>query len=74
MKKIKGVENMDYVDRMKMELTELLNRYNKLEKFYDENFNDIEYVKRILIEKQKKVMKRYISILAIRLKLEGEEI
>ena len=65
---------MDYVDRMKMELTELLNRYNKLEKFYDENFNDIEYVKRILIEKQKKVMKRYISILAIRLKLEGEEI
>ena len=65
---------MDYVDRMKMELTELLNRYNKLEKFYDENFNDIEYVKRILIEKQKKVMKSYISILAIRLKLEGEEI
>lgn len=36
---------MDYVDRMKMELTELINRYNKLEKFYDENFNDIEYVK-----------------------------
>lgn len=65
---------MDYVDRMKMELTELLNRYNKLEKFYDENFNDIEYVKRILLEKQKKVMKSYISILAIRLKLEGEEI
>lgn len=65
---------MDYVDRMKMELTELLNRYNKLEKFYDENFNDIEYVKRILIEKQKKVMKSYISILSIRLKQEGEEI
>ena len=65
---------MNYVDRMKMELTELLNRYNKLEKFYDENYNDIEYVKRILIEKQKKVMKSYISILAIRLKLEGEEI
>ena len=65
---------MDYVDRMKMELTELLNRYNKLEKFYDENCNDIEYAKRILIEKQKKVMKSYISILAIRLKLEGEEI
>ena len=65
---------MNYVDRMKIELTELINRYNKLEKFYDENFNDIEYVKRILLEKQKKVMKSYISILAIRLKLEGEEI
>lgn len=65
---------MNYVDRMKIELTELLNKYNKLEKFYDENFNDIEYAKRILIEKQKKVMKSYISILAIRLKLEGVEI
>ena len=65
---------MDYVDRMKIELTELLNRYNKLEKFYDENFNDIDYAKRILIEKQKKVMKSYISILTIRLKLEGVEI
>ena len=36
---------MDYVDSMKIELTELLNRYNKLEKFYDENFNDIDYAK-----------------------------
>ena len=74
MKKIKKVENMNYVDRMKIELTELLNRYNKLEKFYDENCNDIEYAKRILLEKQKKVMKSYIGILTIRLKLEGEEI
>lgn len=65
---------MDYIDRMKIELTELLNRYNKLETFYNENFNDIDYAKRILIEKQKKVMKSYISILTIRLKLEGEEI
>ena len=65
---------MNYVDRMKIELTELLNRYNKLEKFLDENFNDIDYAKRILLEKQKKVMKSYISILTIRLKLEGEEI
>lgn len=65
---------MDYIDKMKIELTELLNRYNKLETFYNENFNDIDYAKRILIEKQKKVMKSYISILTIRLKLEGEEI
>ena len=65
---------MNYIERMKIELTELLNRYNKLETFYNENFNDIDYAKRILMEKQKKVMKSYISILTIRLKLEGAEI
>ena len=65
---------MNYVDRMKIELTELQNRYDKLEKFYNENYNDIDYAKRILLEKQKKVMKSYIDILTIRLKLEGVEI
>ena len=40
----------------------------------NEKFNDIDYAKRILIEKQKKVMKSYISILVLRLKLEGENI
>ena len=66
---------MDYVDRMKIELNELQNRYNKLETFMkNEKFNDIDYAKRILIEKQKKVMKSYISILVLRLKLEGENI
>lgn len=65
---------MNYVDRMKIELSELLNRYNKLEKFYNDNFNKIENEKRIMMKKQKEIMYEYINILIVRLKLEGVEI
>lgn len=65
---------MNYVDRMKIELSELLNRYNKLEKFYNDNFNKIENAKRIMMKKQKEIMYEYINILIVRLKLEGVEI
>lgn len=65
---------MDYIERMKNELTELQNRYCKLENFYNDNFNDIDYAKRILLKKQKDIMYEYINILIVRLKMEGVDI
>lgn len=65
---------MNYIDRMKAELAELQNRYSKLENFYNDNFDKIDYAKRIMMKKQKDIMYEYINILIVRLKLEGVEI
>lgn len=62
---------MNYIDRMKVELAELQNRYSKLENFYNDNFNKLDYAKRIMMKKQKDIMYEYINILIVRLKMEG---
>lgn len=65
---------MNYVDRLKSELDELQNRYEKLEKFIAKNYKSIDYAKMIMLIKQKEIMLEYCLILIVRLKMEGVDI
>lgn len=60
-----------YLDRIRIEIDDLRNRYNKLRNFIlSEEYWALSYDKRILLSKQWSIMKDYISILEERIRIE----